>query len=123
MIIDPSSFTPDIKARDQDEKDNVTKLPIKRKPRHEEDSKRFLVVDYTGCSHRGTFLFNEKEDCVICKDCGEKLNPMYVIKMLCNQETRWHEARARYQEEMKRLSERNRTTCQHCGKMTKISRN
>lgn len=123
MIIDPESFTQNIKNSDEPEdKGNVAAFPVKPKPRLEDDQERFLVVKHTGCTHRGTFIFDEKEACVTCKLCGEKLNPMYVIKMLCSQETRWHEAQARYQEEMKRLSERSRTTCQHCGRMTKISR-
>jgi hypothetical protein len=31
-------------------------------------------------------------------------------------------AQARYHEEMKRLEERSLTQCEHCGKMTRISR-
>lgn len=122
MIVDPETFTPNIKSSDEPEdKGNVSAFPVKPRPRLD-DQDRFLVVKHTGCLHRGTFVFNEKEECVTCKDCGEKLNPMYVIKMLSSQETRWHEARSRYQEEMKRLAERSRTTCRHCGKMTKISK-
>jgi ribosomal protein S27E len=101
---------------------NVTQLPIKPKPRLEEESERFLVVEHRGCAHRGGFTLNESEECITCKLCGEKLNPMYALKMLAQQETRWHETRKRYQEEMKRLDERSRTTCEHCGKMTRISK-
>jgi ribosomal protein S27E len=107
---------------DADDKANVSQFPVKPKPRLEDDQERFLVVKSTGCQHRGTFMFDEKEETVLCKDCGEKLNPMYVIKMLAREETRWHEARSRYREEMKRLGERSRTTCEHCNRMTKISR-
>jgi hypothetical protein len=41
--------------------------------------------------------------------------------MLAGEETKWHESFKRYQAEMRRLSERSRTKCQHCGQMTRIS--
>jgi uncharacterized protein YeaO (DUF488 family) len=39
-----------------------------------------------------------------------------------HKEHRWHELHARYQDEMQRLAERERTKCQHCGQLTRISR-
>lgn len=118
MTLDPETII----HQDDQKPSNVTMLPVKPKPKLGDESDRFLVVESRGCQHRNGFRLNDKEDCVICRDCGAKLNPMYALKMLANQETRWHEARSRYQDEMKRLDERCRTTCEHCGKMTKISR-
>lgn len=46
---------------------------------------------------------------------------MFVLKMLMQAESRWNQTRESYQEEMKRLRERSRTKCQHCGQMTRIS--
>ena len=47
---------------------------------------------------------------------------MFVLESLMHQESRWMRTREAYQEEMKRLDERSRTKCQHCGQMTRISR-
>ncbi len=118
MTLDPETII----HQDDQKPSNVTALPVRPKPRPEDDTEHFLVIESRGCQHRNGFRFNEKEDCVICRDCGATLNPMYALKMLANQETRWHETRSRYQDEMKRLDERRRVTCEHCGKMTKIRR-
>ncbi|WP_232341271.1 hypothetical protein [Burkholderia pseudomallei] len=64
----------------------------------------------------------EPRDEVTCADCKEKLNPMWVLKQLSQAEHRYHELHARYHDELKRLSERSRTKCQHCGEMTRISK-
>lgn len=101
---------------------NVLVLPVKRKEPPGADAP-FLVVESLGeCSHFGPFVVNEKEDTVTCKQCGTRLNPMYVLKRLAMEETRWHRARSTYQDETKRLKERSRTKCRHCGEMTPISR-
>jgi ribosomal protein S27E len=94
------------------------KVPFK-KPIPED---RFLLADPPKCSHFGPFAIDQKATEVTCKKCGEKVSPMYVLHMLAMSETRWHEAQKRYQDEMKRLNERNRTKCQHCSKMTRIER-
>jgi hypothetical protein len=47
---------------------------------------------------------------------------MWVLTKLAHKETGYHETERRYHEEMKRLSERSRTKCEHCGQMTRISR-
>lgn len=58
-----------------------------------------------------------------CKACGEEVSPIFVLEKLMHQESRWNRSREAYQTEMKRLKARKRTTCQHCKKMTQISRN
>lgn len=74
------------------------------------------------CLHfNGPFLVNETLAEVTCGKCNEKLNPMWVLGQLVNKENRWHEHFARYQDEMRRLAERSRTKCRHCGQMTPIS--
>lgn len=99
---------------------NVTVLPVKFKEQPGDDAP-LLVVEPSACGHFGPFVVDEKAECVTCKQCGERLNPMYVLKQLAQQETRWHRARATYQEEMARLKGRKRTKCRHCGEMTTIS--
>lgn len=105
------------------ETENVVQLnaPFKQ-PVPEE---RYLVraPRLDACSHwNGPFLVNETLAEVTCGKCGEKLNPMWVLGQLVAKENRWHEHFARYQEEMKRLAERSRTKCEHCGEMTRISK-
>lgn len=45
----------------------------------------------------------------------------FEVEELMRDESRWMRHRAEYFEHMKRLKERSRTKCQHCGVMTRIS--
>lgn len=97
----------------------VLTLPVKRR----DNTTERVLTEVAGvkCYHR-RFTIDDKAQEVECRDCGEKLNPMYALVQLARQETRYHELHARYDDELKRLAERSRTTCRHCGKMTPISR-
>ena len=103
-----------------DDDDKIEKLPVRFKERNLD---AFLVVAnrYGGCSH-SRFIIDNKKSEVECAECGEKMNPMWVLSRLTAEETRWHRAHERYQDETKRLKERSRTKCNYCGKMTHISR-
>ncbi|WP_230681553.1 hypothetical protein [Burkholderia vietnamiensis] len=99
---------------------NVTLLPVK--PRNELGHERVLQTVLTHkCWHR-RFIVDEQAEKVLCADCKEPLNPMWVLVQLSNQETRYHALHDRYQDELKRLKERSRTKCRHCGNMTPISK-
>lgn len=98
---------------------NVTVFPVKARQKPE-DLGLFLVEKTGACQH-SSFRFNDKEETVSCNDCGVRLNPMYVIKALHSQETRWHLASRRNQTELKQLKECRQTACEHCGKTTKIT--
>lgn len=99
---------------------NVTLLPVK--PRNELGRDRVLQTVLTHkCWHR-RFTVDEQAEKVLCADCKEPLNPMWVLVQLSNQETKYHELHDRYQDELKRLKERSRTKCRHCGNMTPISK-
>lgn len=75
------------------------------------------------CSHLlAKYIIDPKAAEVECGRCHEKLNPMWVLGQLAGDDRRMAESYQRYTDEMKRLEERSRTTCQHCGKMTPISR-
>lgn len=74
------------------------------------------------CTH-GPFLIDPNLQDVECGSCGEMLNPMYVLGRLAGEETKFHSYQKQYQEDMARLKERERTKCQHCKQITKISRN
>lgn len=98
----------------------VVKLNVPFKPPVAEE--QFLVQAPHTCSHHsGPFLIDDTLAEVTCGRCKQKLNPMFVLKQLMYSESRWHASFARYQGEMKRLSERSKTKCEHCKKMTRIS--
>jgi hypothetical protein len=101
--------------------ENILKLPVK--PR-EPVCERFLVdVPYSKCNHwRGPFELDEKGGKCKCLKCGDEVSPIFVLVELMKQESRWMRTRESYLGEMKRLDERSRTKCQHCGEMTRISR-
>ncbi|ABO60578.1 hypothetical protein LA345_38820 (plasmid) [Burkholderia vietnamiensis] len=103
-----------------EEVDNVVKLRTPFKAPVPEE--RYLVAPVAECQHfNGPFLVDDTLAEVTCGRCKQKLNPMWVLKQLVQKENRWHAHFARYQEEMKRLAERSRTKCRHCGEMTPIS--
>lgn len=87
------------------------------------DVKRVLTLtkNYGGCRHT-RFTIDEKLAQVECRDCKQLLDPMYALRQLAHQETRFHDLHERYNDEMRRLGERSKTKCEHCRKMTRISR-
>lgn len=104
---------------DETHKGNVVKIPVKFKHRLFDET--FLLIKKTGCLQHGPFTVDAELADVICDKCGEKMNPIQVLLIMARNETKWHEAGKRYGEEMKRLRERSRTKCRHCGKITPIT--
>jgi Zn finger protein HypA/HybF involved in hydrogenase expression len=99
---------------------NIAQLPVKYK--RPVEGERFLApVAHGTCSHWGPFEIDIKGDKCRCLKCGEPVGAMYVLERLMHQESQWMQTMARYQDEMKRLDERQRTKCQHCGQMTRVS--
>lgn len=100
--------------------DNVTHLPVKPKL----DTGRVLEVvpewQLSKCRHT-RFVIDKALAQITCKDCNEKIDPMYALVQLANSETKYHELHARYHDEITRLGTRQKTKCQHCKKMTRIS--
>lgn len=119
-----------------DDEAKVTRLGVNFKAPPDPDGPTLKIVDrYSrdACNHQTYFatggvmrdvqyLIREGETEVECGNCGTRLEPMFVLRRLARKEADWHRTREAYQEEMARLKERQRTTCQHCGKMTRISR-
>lgn len=99
---------------------DILKLPVK--PR-EPVGDRFLVpVPHRSCEHwRGPFEIDLKAAKCKCLRCGQEVGPFFVLEQLMHQESQWMRTREAYLGEMKRLDERSRTKCQHCGKLTRIS--
>lgn len=106
--------------------DKVTQLPVRFKAQAPSERSMLLPFEVvkTGCDHRYgvQYVIDESEAEVKCSGCQAKLNPMWVLARLANDDRRFLEAHARYTDEMKRLSERSKTKCRCCGKMTTISR-
>jgi hypothetical protein len=108
-----------------DDGSNIKPLPVAFKKAA--PNERTLLAPYEvgkrDCQHYpGRFVVNESLAEVTCGDCNEKLNPMWVLHQLATRDRNFAEAHTRYHDEMKRLRERHSTKCQHCKKMTRISR-
>lgn len=113
-----------------DEAANISKLPVRFKT--PQPPERVLVapafqVEKRKCYHMPeidgtTFIVDESLATVECSACHERLDPMWVLGRLTKRDAKFAESHVRYNEEMKRLSERSKTKCDHCGKMTRISR-
>lgn len=119
-----------------DDDDKISRLPVRHKKPPQEDGRMLKVVDkwtdLEKCHHRAlyrngrfvsvTYLIRDGETEVECGNCGTKLEPMWVLSRLAHEETDFDHKRKVAAEEMRRLHERSRTQCQHCGQMTRISR-
>lgn len=101
---------------------DISKLPVKNK---REGTKELFLVrrPYERCKHYdGPFELDEDAGKVHCLECQEEVSPIFVLKRLMQLESRWMRSHNQYHDEQSRLAKRSRTTCDHCGKMTKISR-
>lgn len=102
-----------------DSDDVVRVLPVKHRP----GNGLMLVPPAPGCIHfPASFTIDLKGGKCFCKKCGAEVAPMYVLEQLMHHESQWQQTRTAYQDEMKRLKERRSTKCQHCRKMTRISK-
>jgi hypothetical protein len=115
--------------------DKITKLPINFKAPPSDDGPMLKIVDrydQNSCNHNWSYvngrqvnaryLIKEGETEVECSLCETKLDPMFVLRRLAHEETQWERSRQSYKEEMARLSERKATKCEHCNRLTRISR-
>lgn len=105
--------------------DNVTQFPIQPKKPAGVTLKILDRWGAEGCKHEpkgNTYLVDQAEGTVECGRCKKKLDPMWVMLQLSNQESHWYLNWERYAKERRKYEERSRTTCEHCGKMTKIKR-
>lgn len=67
------------------------------------------------------YFLHEGEAFVTCV-CGAKLDPMFVLKVLCIQEQIFEHYEERRLQQLAMLERRSRTKCQRCGEMTPIRR-
>lgn len=71
------------------------------------------------CQHKHMTVDEELNE-VECDDCGAKLNPVAVLLRFSQEESRWARQGEELRELHRKLDERIRCKCQHCGKMTRI---
>lgn len=101
---------------------NILELPVKPRPAADEGA-MLQPVPYDKCQHTFTsFEVDVDAGKCRCKKCNEEVSPMFVLEQLMKAESRWMRTLDTYKDSMKRLAERSRTKCDHCGKMTGISR-
>jgi len=88
-----------------------------------------LIPKIRGKCYHKTFIVDHTLDVVVCEQCGEKVSPMWVLKSLTESETRagWRlaelqEAAIKDREMIEADRNKTRCKCQHCHKMTRISR-
>ena len=102
-----------------DPADNIVQLPQSKRPQSDAPLE---VVRSTKCQH-GQFLVDEKLAEIECGLCHEKLNPMWVLVRLANDEWRLRDRWALLKADLRLMGERTRCKCKHCGQMTPINSN
>ena len=88
------------------------------------DQRGLRLVRYQqgACNHTTcTYIIDERLAEVQCGDCGAKLEPVWVLRQLCEKESRWQERKREYMALEQEIRDRTRTRCQHCDQMTAIS--
>lgn len=81
-------------------------------------------IEYRGCKHH-SMIIDPELDTVSCKDCKEKLNPMAVLARFAGEEKTFRAEliykTRRLDTIAKKLDEKRRTKCHHCGSMTPVN--
>ena len=99
--------------------DNITRIG-RRTPRHD-DGRTLVSVPRSECGHP-RFIVDEKKAEVECSECGERLNPIWVLRQIATKESILYERRRVLQTLVRQLAEKVRYKCRHCGKMNDMSR-
>lgn len=100
--------------------ENVVSLPVRKKP--QADSPITVAPSYGGCRHMKTVV-DEKLAEVTCRDCGEKLSPVWVLAKLAREDDRLRNEWAAIRAEIELLKDRSRVVCKHCNKVTPVRMN
>lgn len=73
------------------------------------------------CQHN-KFIVDEQLGEVECGICGDKLNPIWVLRHLCGEEARYYQRLSFLREEAEKAKAKNRCKCEKCGQMTRIEK-
>jgi len=76
---------------------------------------------YKKCGHKNMTVDAELSE-LVCDDCGDRLNPIAILVRFSHEESRWKWQRDALMEERERIEAKSKCKCQHCGKITKITR-
>lgn len=82
---------------------------------------KIIEVEF-GCQHGKGFTITKGVDAVVCKDCGEKLTPMWVLTKIAQSDSNLRWRIVELNKELARLADKKRCKCLHCGQMTPIER-
>ncbi len=99
--------------------DKVVRLPVA----HISHDRSLQCVPYKPgtCQHLGvTYFYSAAESEVTCGGCSARLNPVWVIGQMAQQESQWIEGRKVYLRLKEEHESRKRCKCQHCGRLTRI---
>lgn len=102
-----------------DSDQNVTVLPVKK----QEPVENVLNVVHSYKCRHPHFEVDEKLAEVKCRACGEKMNPIWVLIQIANDERMLSDRLIALKTECQLLAGRVRTKCEHCGNMTRIRSN
>ncbi|APP85429.1 hypothetical protein CFBP498_38110 [Xanthomonas hortorum pv. vitians] len=100
--------------------DNIVQLP--KRTKGDVTGPLTVVHNYGGCRHAHTEV-DEKKAEVTCRDCGEKINPIWLLMQLATEDRMLRDRWASMKAELSLMGERVKTKCQHCGQMTRIRSN
>lgn len=104
--------------------ENVTPLGVKFRPPPPEErtiAHPYEVGRIGQCNHLfTTYLVSPSEAEVTCGKCDAKLNPVWVLGQLAQKDHQWHAQRRAAERAREVRAERQRTKCDHCGRMTRI---
>lgn len=73
------------------------------------------------CRHN-KYIVDRTLSAVECGICGERLNPIWVLEQLCDQESRARQHLNALKDKAEKAKEKNRCKCEHCKNMTRIQR-
>lgn len=73
-------------------------------------------------NQHGPYLVDESLSLVECGTCKRELNPMFVLKALAESDSALAFRMNSLRKTVEKYEARLRCKCQHCGKMTRISK-
>lgn len=88
-------------------------------PADDGHSVKLDVARIKPCRH-WSILVDEELFEVECKDCQQKLNPIWVLRRFAMEESRMKQRRIALIEERKRWAAQSKTKCRKCGKFTEL---
>ena len=97
----------------------MEKLPIAEDSKVISLSRAKIKRNGVSCQHVNIVIDEELAE-VECAECGERMNPVFVLARFAKQESVWGNRLIALRAEQEALKERCRFKCQHCGKYTNI---